>query len=64
MKINMADVNAAIGLAQIRQYPQLLKERERVFKTYNNSFSKYGWAILPPSEINGKKVRIIFMLCV
>ena len=55
MKINMADVNAAIGLAQIRQYPQLLKERERVFKTYNNSFSKYGWAILPPSEINGKK---------
>ena len=26
MKINMADVNAAIGLAQIREYPELLKE--------------------------------------
>lgn len=55
MKINMADVNAAIGLAQMRQYPELLKERERVFKTYNDSFSKYGWAILPPSEKNGKE---------
>jgi len=48
MKINMADVNAAIGLAQIRQYPALLKERKRVFETYNKSFSSYDWAILPP----------------
>ena len=55
MKINMADVNAAIGLAQIRQYPSLLKERKRVFKTYNDIFNKYDWAILPPSEINGKE---------
>ena len=29
MKINMADVNAAIGLAQIRQYDTLLQERNR-----------------------------------
>lgn len=28
MKINMADVNAAIGLAQIREYPKLLEERK------------------------------------
>lgn len=28
MKINMADVNAAIGLAQIREYPKLLQERK------------------------------------
>jgi dTDP-4-amino-4,6-dideoxygalactose transaminase len=55
MKINMADVNAAIGLAQMRQYPALLKERERVFKAYNDSFCKYDWAILPPSQINGKE---------
>ncbi len=55
MKINMADVNAAIGLAQIRQYPSLLKERKRVFKAYNDSFCKYDWAILPPSEKNGKE---------
>lgn len=55
MKINMADVNAAIGLAQMRQYPQLLKRRKKVFKTYNDAFSKCDWAILPPSEMDGKE---------
>ncbi|MEG2100310.1 MAG: DegT/DnrJ/EryC1/StrS family aminotransferase, partial [Flavobacterium sp.] len=49
MKINMADVNAAIGLAQMRQYPNLLKERKRVFNTYDNAFAKCPWAITPPS---------------
>lgn len=55
MKINMADVNAAIGLAQIRQYDQLLKERKRVFMAYKEILSKYDWAIIPPSESNGKE---------
>ncbi|NLI72535.1 MAG: DegT/DnrJ/EryC1/StrS family aminotransferase, partial [Bacteroidales bacterium] len=48
MKINMADVNAAIGLAQIRKYDELLKERKRVFQMYDDAFSKCDWAILPP----------------
>jgi len=55
MKINMADVNAAIGLAQIRQYPVLLKERKRIFKSYNKAFEKHNWAILPPSIVNEKE---------
>lgn len=54
MKINMADVNAAIGLAQIREYPELLKERKRVFNTYNDAFSTCDWAIVPPS-VDGEK---------
>ena len=54
MKINMADVNAAIGLAQIREYPELLKERKRVFNTYSKAFADCDWAILPPSE-DGEK---------
>lgn len=54
MKINMADVNAAIGLAQIREYPALLKERKRVFNTYSDAFSKCDWAIIPPSK-DGEK---------
>lgn len=49
MKINMADVNAAIGLAQIREYPELLKERKRVFNAYSEGFAGYDWALLPPS---------------
>jgi len=49
MKVNMADINAAIGLAQIRQYDKLLKERKRIYASYDRAFSKYDWAILPPS---------------
>ena len=55
MKINMADVNAAIGLAQIRQYDALLKERKRVFDTYNEAFSHYSWAITPPARVDGRE---------
>lgn len=55
MKINMADVNAAIGLAQIRKYPELLKERKRIFKAYNDAFSKCEWAVLPPYNRNQKE---------
>lgn len=55
MKINMADVNAAIGLAQIRQYDQLLQERQRVFQLYNNAFCEHDWAVLPPETNNGRK---------
>ena len=53
MKINMADVNAAIGLAQIREYPELLKERKRIFNSYSDAFSKCDWAIVPP--VQGEK---------
>ena len=55
MKINLADVNASIGLAQIRKYEKLLTERKRVFETYDKAFSKYEWAILPPAEVGDKK---------
>jgi dTDP-4-amino-4,6-dideoxygalactose transaminase len=49
MKVNMADVNAAIGLAQIRQYDKLLAERKRIYNAYDEALSQYDWAILPPS---------------
>jgi len=48
MKINMADINAAIGLAQIRQYPVLLAKRKAIFEQYNDAFAKLEWSILPP----------------
>ena len=54
LKMNMADVNAAIGLAQIREYPHMLDERRRVFERYNAAFSKYEWAQLPFIELNGR----------
>lgn len=50
MKANMADVNAAIGLAQIRQYDHMLRERKRIFQTYDELFSSQPWAMLPVSH--------------
>lgn len=55
MKINMADVNAAIGLAQIRKYNQLLIERKRIFNRYNEVFSKCDWAITPPARVGERE---------
>ena len=49
MKANMADVNAAIGLAQIRQYPELLARRKRIFAAYDEAFGKQPWGLLPSS---------------
>lgn len=55
MKINMADINAAMGLAQMRIYPQLLNERKRVFNAYDNALNEESWAIVPPAFVNGKE---------
>lgn len=56
LKINMPDVCAAIGLAQIRKYDQnLLIERKRVFNSYSGEFSKYSWAQLPPQDTENIK---------
>lgn len=55
MKCNLADVNAAIGLAQIRKYEDLLKERKRVFKRYNDALKQYDWALTPPAVTPGKE---------
>ena len=56
LKVNMPDVCAAIGLAQIRKYDSLLiKERERVARAYHTFFSKYKQFELPPLEDENRK---------
>jgi len=48
-KMNMPDVCAAIGLAQIRKYSSvILPERKRVATEYVTAFTNYEWAQLPP----------------
>ncbi len=48
-KMNLPDVLAAIGLAQIRKYnDELLKERKRVYDYYNDYFLQQTWALVPP----------------
>lgn len=56
LKVNMPDINASIGLAQIKLYKKfLLPEREKIFFKYNSIFSKKSWSILPPFNINNRK---------
>lgn len=56
LKVNMPDVCAAIGLAQIRKYDSLLlKERERVARSYHDFFSRFEHFELPPLEDENRK---------
>lgn len=56
LKVNMPDINAAIGLAQIKKYKTiLLPEREMIFLKYNSILSQYPWAILPTFSFNNRK---------
>jgi dTDP-4-amino-4,6-dideoxygalactose transaminase len=51
LKVNMPDICAAIGLAQIRKYQsELLPDRQRIFEQYNAAFSPTEWAVLPPYQ--------------
>jgi dTDP-4-amino-4,6-dideoxygalactose transaminase len=48
LKVNMPDICAAIGLAQIRKYnSQLLKDRQEVADQYQQFFSAKSWAQTP-----------------
>ncbi|MDG1682246.1 MAG: DegT/DnrJ/EryC1/StrS family aminotransferase [Flavobacteriaceae bacterium] len=56
LKVNMPDINAAIGLAQIKKYKHvLLPERERIFLKYHSILSKYSWAILPNLILDNRR---------
>lgn len=55
-KMNMPDICAAIGLAQLRKYKSdILVERKRVFDLYTKLFSVFSWAELPPTDTGEKK---------
>jgi len=50
LKINLTDVCAAIGLAQMRKYKtKLLPDRKRIFNHYSRFFAAKDWAIVPPA---------------
>lgn len=54
-KMNMPDICAAIGVAQIRKYlKQILPARKMVFDNYVERLSEYKWAQLPPLDLANK----------
>ncbi len=55
-KMNMPDVCAAIGLAQLRKYHTvMLPERRRVAEAYRDALAQFDWAILPPLKDSGRE---------
>lgn len=46
-KCNMTDIQAAIGLVELRRYQENLDRRKQIFESYDAAFSQYDWAILP-----------------
>lgn len=48
-KCNMTDINAALGLAQLKRYPQMLKRRQEIISKYNEAFKN-----LPVKLLNHK----------
>lgn len=56
LKINMPDLCAALGLAQIRKYDQvIMPERKRVAERYHKFFKQKSWAQLPVMEDEHRK---------
>jgi dTDP-4-amino-4,6-dideoxygalactose transaminase len=56
LKVNLPDLSAAVGLAQIRKYDNiLLKERERVARQYEVFFKSKSWAQVPLLEDEDRK---------
>lgn len=46
-KCNMTDIHAAIGLAQMKRYPSLLKHRREIIEKFDNAFKPVGVHTLP-----------------
>ncbi len=56
LKVNLPDLNAAVGLAQIRKYNSyLLIERKRVALRYQDFFNKYDYFQLPLLQDNTRE---------
>lgn len=46
-KCNMTDIHAALGLAQMKRYPELLKRRKEIIEKYDTAFNPLGIQTLP-----------------
>jgi len=66
LKINMPDVCAAIGLAQLREYDKhLLPGRKRIVERYCRGLKPFQWAELPPVQTAERESSYhIFPLCI
>ena len=62
-KCNMTDIQAAIGLVELRRYESNLKRRKDIFDQYVAGFKSKDWAIIPPYKEEGKETSYhLFLL--
>lgn len=52
-KCNMTDLQAAIGLAQLERYDDMLKRRREIIEKYNEALKPYNVEVLPHIQTNG-----------
>ncbi len=45
-KCNMTDIMAAMGLAQMKRYPQMLERRRQIITAYDNAFKPLGMKVM------------------
>lgn len=66
LKVNMPDVCAAIGIAQLKEYDQsLLPQRKKIARRYYEELERYPWAQLPPLQSTlAESACHIFPLCI
>lgn len=53
-KCNMTDIQAAIGLIELKRYQENLDRRKVIFDMYSDAFSRESWAIVPIYETDSK----------
>lgn len=53
-KCNMTDIQAAIGLIELRRYQENLDRRKVIFEQYDRAFSACRWALKPTSTTDEK----------
>lgn len=46
-KCNMTDIAAAVGLAQLKRYPEMLARRRQIIERYDEAFKPLGIKVLP-----------------
>lgn len=51
-KCNMTDIAAAMGLAQMKRYPGLLRRRREIIDRYDAALKPMGVGVLPISRLN------------
>lgn len=61
-KCNMTDLQAAIGLAQLDRYDDMLKRRHEIINKYNNLLKDYKAEVLPHLEGNNVSSGHLYLM--